>query len=42
MDSKVCLVNVFWIGDRRFTFDEYENDRLYFLKKQIEGWQEHS
>ena len=36
MDSKVCLVNVFWIGNRRFTFDEYENDRLYFLKKQIE------
>jgi len=36
MDSKVCLVNVFWLGERRFTFDEYENDRLYFLKKQIE------
>ena len=36
MDSKVCLVNVFWIGERRYTFDEYENDRFYFLKKQIE------
>ena len=36
MGSKVCLVNNFWIGGRRFEYSEYQKDNLYFLKKQIE------
>jgi hypothetical protein len=36
MDSRVCLVNNFWIGGRRFEYSEYQKDNLYFLKKQIE------
>ena len=36
MDSRICLVNVFWLGERRFESPEYQKDNLYFLKKQIE------
>lgn len=36
MDSRVCLVNNFWIGGRRFEYSEYQKDNLFFLKKQIE------
>ena len=36
MDSRVCLVNNFWLGERRFEYSEYQKDKLWFLKKQIE------
>jgi hypothetical protein len=36
MDSKICLVNTFWLGERRFEHPNYQKDKLYFLKKQIE------
>lgn len=36
MDSKVCLINSFWLGDRRYEIPEYKEDKLYFVKKQIE------
>ena len=36
MDSKICLVNTFWLGERRFEYKDYQKDNLYFLKKQIE------
>ena len=36
MDSKICFVTNFWLGERRFEYSEYKKDNLYFLKKQIE------
>ena len=36
MDNKVCFVTSFWLGERRMESPIYKEDRLYFLKKQIE------
>ena len=36
MESKICYIANFWIGERRFEYPEYQNDNLYFLKKQIQ------
>lgn len=35
MQSKVCYVINFYLGNRRKTVDEFKSDRLLFLKKQI-------
>lgn len=35
-ESKTCYVINFWLGDRRRTVSKNDEDRLYFLKKQIE------
>jgi hypothetical protein len=34
--SKVCYMCCFWLGDRRSITDKYRNDRLSYLKQQIE------
>lgn len=36
MGEKVCFIINFYLGDRRKTIDEYKNNRLFFLIKQIE------
>jgi len=36
MDEKVCYNIVFYFGDRRKPTDNYEKDRLFYYKKQIE------
>jgi hypothetical protein len=36
MGDKICYVINFYLGDRRTMIDEYKNDRLFFLKNQIE------
>lgn len=35
MDSKVCYVVNFYLGDRRTTIEEIKSDRLFLLRKQI-------
>jgi len=35
-EFKTCYVISFWLGDRRRTVKKNDEDRLYFLKKQIE------
>lgn len=35
MDSKICFVTNFWLGERRFEYSKYQEDNLYFLKQQI-------
>lgn len=36
MESKTCYIINFYLGERRKIVVEYERDRLYLLKKQIE------
>jgi hypothetical protein len=36
MDDKVCYVVNFYLSDRRRSELEFKNDKLYFVKKQIE------
>jgi hypothetical protein len=36
MGNKKCYVVNFYLGERRKTVHEYKNDKLFFLKKQIE------
>lgn len=35
MESKVCFITNFWLGDRRYEFPKYKEDNFYFLKQQI-------
>lgn len=37
MKKSKCLIISFWLGNRRKKVDEYEKDRLFFLKKQLES-----
>jgi hypothetical protein len=42
MKGKVCYVVNFYLGDRRKTVTNYQDDRLFFLKKQIDTLYEYS
>ena len=35
MESKICYITCFWLGDRRKMNSEYVEDKLYYLKQQI-------
>ena len=41
MGNKACYVVNFYLGDRRKTISNYDEDRLCFLKKQIETLYKH-
>ena len=35
-NNKVCFITNFWLGERRMESPIYKEDKLYFLKKQIQ------
>ena len=40
--KRSCLVTSFYFGDRRRTVDEFYDDRIFFMKKQIETLETYS